>query len=395
MQASQQVVPVLGAVQVGRADDALALVTRPAHRGECGWLEERADFLKWAGAISRARRGAAPRARARRRPGGGDHRAGESPVGPGQMPVEAQESKGPFEGSTLSPVACTVRTKPRCRWCAGSRGLPAAWGRGIPLTGARVRCTGLRLAPAPSPQPWRRQRPRWRPWRRPRRWIQLDEARGGGAEASTYPQVPEAPGQLARHRPGVVRAQRRHARRAGPGVARRSRARGHPGGCGAHGPALGHCGRFRDGGPRSGAIPRLRGLVGLPRAVASVHVHAAPAHAPSLLVHARAAGRCVARRHRPSTLLPARPPHPPPSVPAAVGSSRVLVVSGETGCGKTTQVPQFVLDDALRSGTPCNIVCTQVRRQRCCSSAGRGEGGREGAGEACRGGILRSAARLD
>ncbi|KAL6885885.1 hypothetical protein ACP4OV_010146 [Aristida adscensionis] len=42
----------------------------------------------------------------------------------------------------------------------------------------------------------------------------------------------------------------------------------------------------------------------------------------------------------------------------------VIVVSGETGCGKTTQVPQFILDDMIESelGGYCNIVCTQPRR---------------------------------
>lgn len=30
-------------------------------------------------------------------------------------------------------------------------------------------------------------------------------------------------------------------------------------------------------------------------------------------------------------------------------SSQVVVISGETGCGKTTQVPQFILDDFLFS----------------------------------------------
>jgi HrpA-like RNA helicase len=47
-----------------------------------------------------------------------------------------------------------------------------------------------------------------------------------------------------------------------------------------------------------------------------------------------------------------------------VSRNAVVVVSGETGCGKTTQVPQFILDDAIErgAGAACNIVCTQPRR---------------------------------
>ena len=43
---------------------------------------------------------------------------------------------------------------------------------------------------------------------------------------------------------------------------------------------------------------------------------------------------------------------------------QVVVLSGETGCGKTTQVPQFVLDSLIDQGRggECNIVCTQPRR---------------------------------
>nr|XP_020832636.1 putative ATP-dependent RNA helicase DHX57 isoform X3 [Phascolarctos cinereus] len=52
---------------------------------------------------------------------------------------------------------------------------------------------------------------------------------------------------------------------------------------------------------------------------------------------------------------------------------QVLVVSGMTGCGKTTQIPQFILDDTLH-GPPekvANIICTQPRRISAISVAER------------------------
>ncbi|XP_022778184.1 putative ATP-dependent RNA helicase DHX30, partial [Stylophora pistillata] len=44
--------------------------------------------------------------------------------------------------------------------------------------------------------------------------------------------------------------------------------------------------------------------------------------------------------------------------------NQVVVISGETGCGKTTQIPQFILDDAIQkgNGSACNIMVTQPRR---------------------------------
>ncbi|PIK35179.1 putative ATP-dependent RNA helicase DHX30 [Apostichopus japonicus] len=51
----------------------------------------------------------------------------------------------------------------------------------------------------------------------------------------------------------------------------------------------------------------------------------------------------------------------------------VVVLCGETGCGKTTQVPQFILDSYLekREGAKCNIVVTQPRRISAISVAER------------------------
>ncbi|XP_076002054.1 ATP-dependent DNA/RNA helicase DHX36 [Genypterus blacodes] len=56
-----------------------------------------------------------------------------------------------------------------------------------------------------------------------------------------------------------------------------------------------------------------------------------------------------------------------------INCNRVLVVSGETGCGKTTQVPQFILDDYINrgEGSLCRIVCTQPRRISAISVAER------------------------
>ncbi|CAA6665449.1 unnamed protein product [Spirodela intermedia] len=49
---------------------------------------------------------------------------------------------------------------------------------------------------------------------------------------------------------------------------------------------------------------------------------------------------------------------------SAISQNQVVVISGETGCGKTTQLPQYILEseiDAAR-GAACSIICTQPRR---------------------------------
>ncbi|KAJ2711230.1 putative ATP-dependent RNA helicase ucp12, partial [Coemansia spiralis] len=54
-----------------------------------------------------------------------------------------------------------------------------------------------------------------------------------------------------------------------------------------------------------------------------------------------------------------------------VSRNRCVVVSGATGCGKTTQIPQYILDTALARGEYVNIVCTQPRRISAIGVAGR------------------------
>ncbi|KAK4309183.1 hypothetical protein Pmani_019168 [Petrolisthes manimaculis] len=54
-------------------------------------------------------------------------------------------------------------------------------------------------------------------------------------------------------------------------------------------------------------------------------------------------------------------------------NNQVVVISGETGCGKTTQVAQFILEDEIARGrgSVCRIICTQPRRIAAISVAQR------------------------
>ncbi|GJZ40596.1 DExH-box ATP-dependent RNA helicase DExH6 isoform X1, partial [Tanacetum coccineum] len=58
-------------------------------------------------------------------------------------------------------------------------------------------------------------------------------------------------------------------------------------------------------------------------------------------------------------------------ITSTIVSNQVVLISGETGCGKTTQVPQYLLDYMWSKGDACKIVCTQPRRISAISVAER------------------------
>nr|XP_029117614.1 DExH-box ATP-dependent RNA helicase DExH6 isoform X1 [Elaeis guineensis] len=58
-------------------------------------------------------------------------------------------------------------------------------------------------------------------------------------------------------------------------------------------------------------------------------------------------------------------------ITSTLETDQVMLISGETGCGKTTQVPQYILDHMWGKGEACKIVCTQPRRISAISVAER------------------------
>ncbi|KAL4400189.1 RNA helicase [Malassezia pachydermatis] len=55
----------------------------------------------------------------------------------------------------------------------------------------------------------------------------------------------------------------------------------------------------------------------------------------------------------------------------SVAQSQVVVLSGETGCGKSTQLPAYLLEDCLSRGERCKIYVTEPRRISAMSLAER------------------------
>ncbi|GAB1597821.1 ATP-dependent RNA helicase DHX29-like [Argonauta hians] len=56
---------------------------------------------------------------------------------------------------------------------------------------------------------------------------------------------------------------------------------------------------------------------------------------------------------------------------AQIDRSKVVVIAGETGSGKSTQIPHFLLEDRILCGEYCNILCTEPRRISAVSLANR------------------------
>ncbi|KAG8549054.1 hypothetical protein GDO81_022968 [Engystomops pustulosus] len=58
---------------------------------------------------------------------------------------------------------------------------------------------------------------------------------------------------------------------------------------------------------------------------------------------------------------------------SAIKQHQVVVIAGDTGCGKTTRIPRYIMEDAILSGhgAHCNMVITQPRRISAVSVAHR------------------------
>lgn len=59
------------------------------------------------------------------------------------------------------------------------------------------------------------------------------------------------------------------------------------------------------------------------------------------------------------------------SILSTVEKNQVTIICGETGCGKSTQIPSFILEHQLGQGKACKVYCTEPRRISAISLAQR------------------------
>jgi ATP-dependent RNA helicase DHX29 len=59
------------------------------------------------------------------------------------------------------------------------------------------------------------------------------------------------------------------------------------------------------------------------------------------------------------------------SILSTIDSHQVTIICGETGCGKSTQIPSFILEHQMSQGKLCKILCTEPRRISAISLAQR------------------------
>lgn len=59
------------------------------------------------------------------------------------------------------------------------------------------------------------------------------------------------------------------------------------------------------------------------------------------------------------------------SILSTIDKNQVTIICGETGCGKSTQIPSFVLEHQLSQGKACKVYCTEPRRISAISLAQR------------------------
>uniref|UniRef100_A0A670IA43 ATP-dependent RNA helicase TDRD9 n=1 Tax=Podarcis muralis TaxID=64176 RepID=A0A670IA43_PODMU len=95
-----------------------------------------------------------------------------------------------------------------------------------------------------------------------------------------------------------------------------------------------------------------------------------PAHSPGGSAKEQAPSANAYRESSPATCMPVSN-YKYPDLPVSryreemislIESNSVLIVRGSTGSGKSTQLPQFVLDHCVQRSTYCNIVVTQPRK---------------------------------